>query len=69
MIQPSRLESQDKGPLYIVIDTNVFLSRLDMVEEVRDGTSENPQPFIVIPWTVIRVSISKKQNSNSTVTI
>ncbi|XP_032663477.1 transcriptional protein SWT1 isoform X2 [Odontomachus brunneus] len=49
------LESQEKGPLYIVIDTNVFLTNLEIIEEARDATFKNyPRPFIVIPWTVIR---------------
>ncbi|XP_011135656.1 transcriptional protein SWT1 isoform X2 [Harpegnathos saltator] len=49
------IESQEKGPLYIVIDTNVFLTNLEIIEQARDVTFKNyPRPFIVIPWTVIR---------------
>jgi len=40
------------------VDTNVFLSNLKIIEEARDATFKNyPRPFIVIPWTVINVSI------------
>lgn len=49
---------KEKDPLYIVIDTNVFLSNLEVVEKARDAQFKSyPRPFIVIPWTVIRVSI------------
>ncbi|XP_014484962.1 PREDICTED: transcriptional protein SWT1 isoform X2 [Dinoponera quadriceps] len=48
-------ESKEKGPLYIVIDTNVFLSNLEIIEQARDTAFKNyPRPFIVVPWTVIR---------------
>lgn len=57
LIQPGGLESEDKSPLHIVIDTNVFLSNLEIVEEARNATDINPRPVIVIPWTVISVSI------------
>ncbi|XP_043286285.1 transcriptional protein SWT1 [Venturia canescens] len=50
---PSREER--KPSLYIVIDTNVFLSNLAAVEEARDAIFRNyGRPLIVIPWTVIR---------------
>ncbi|KAH0947192.1 hypothetical protein HN011_004039 [Eciton burchellii] len=51
-IQPDKLESQDDGPLHIVVDTNVFLSNLDIIEQIKK-TNGNLRPFIVIPWTVI----------------
>lgn len=44
--------------LYIIIDTNVFLSNLPFIEEVRDSRSDKyGRPFIVIPWTVIQVHV------------
>ncbi|XP_011641920.1 transcriptional protein SWT1 isoform X1 [Pogonomyrmex barbatus] len=53
LTQSNKMELQ-KSPLYIVVDTNVFLSNLEVIEEVRDATFKNyPRPFIVIPWTVI----------------
>lgn len=57
LIPPS--ESQDKDRLYIVIDTNIFLSNLALVEEAKNANFKNhSRPFIVIPWTVICVSLS-----------
>ncbi|KYN17127.1 Uncharacterized protein C1orf26 like protein [Trachymyrmex cornetzi] len=54
LTQFNNTESHGKGPLYIVIDTNVFLSNLEIVEEAKDAVFKNyPRPFIVIPWTVI----------------
>ncbi|XP_018338067.1 PREDICTED: transcriptional protein SWT1 isoform X2 [Trachymyrmex septentrionalis] len=54
LTQSNNTESHGKGPLYIVIDTNVFLSNLAIVEEAKDAVFKNyPRPFIVIPWTVI----------------
>lgn len=59
LMQPNGAESQEKGPLYIIVDTNVFLTNLQIVEEARDTVFKNyPRPFIVIPWTVICVSIT-----------
>ncbi|XP_012232697.1 transcriptional protein SWT1 [Linepithema humile] len=47
-------ESQEKGPLHIVVDTNVFLVNLEIIEEARDTVFKHyPRPFIIIPWTVI----------------
>jgi len=57
LTQPNKTESHEKGPLYIVVDTNVFLSNLDIIKKARDITFKNySRPFIVIPWTVICVS-------------
>ncbi|XP_011863191.1 PREDICTED: transcriptional protein SWT1-like [Vollenhovia emeryi] len=54
LTQPNEIESHEKSPLYIVVDTNVFLSNLEVIERARDTTFKNyPRPFIVIPWTVI----------------
>ncbi|EFN66674.1 Uncharacterized protein C1orf26 [Camponotus floridanus] len=54
LIQCNNTEPQERKPLYIVVDTNVFLSNLKIIEEARDATFKNyPRPFIVIPWTVI----------------
>lgn len=44
--------------LYIVVDTNVFLSNLPVIEEARDTIFKTfGRPFIVVPWTVIQVSL------------
>ncbi|XP_074101582.1 swt1 RNA endoribonuclease isoform X2 [Cotesia typhae] len=41
--------------LYIVVDTNVFLSNMIAIEEARDAIFKfYNRPIIVIPWTVIR---------------
>lgn len=48
--------NDQQNALYIVIDTNVFLSNLEFIEEVRDSRSEAfGRPFLVIPWTVLQV--------------
>lgn len=52
---PSSTIQEEKKTLYIVIDTNVFLSELKAVEKARDiqfGTYN--RPILVVPWTVIR---------------
>lgn len=68
LTQPNKVESHEKRPLYIVIDTNVFLSNLEIIEKAKDTTFKNyPRPFIVIPWTVIRVSIMFQYSQNSIV--
>ncbi|XP_058790584.1 transcriptional protein SWT1-like isoform X2 [Phymastichus coffea] len=52
--------------LYIIIDTNVFLSNLPFVEEVRDSQSEKfGRPFIVIPWTVLQELDYIKDNKDN----
>ncbi|KAM0732746.1 Transcriptional protein SWT1 [Formica fusca] len=66
LIQHNRTEPQEKSPLYIVVDTNVFLSNLKIIEEARDATFKNyPRPFIVIPWTVIH-ELDYIKNNKST---
>lgn len=65
-IQYNGTESQEKSPLYIVVDTNVFLSNLQIIEEARDATFKNyPRPFIVIPWTVIHELDYIKDNKST----
>ena len=50
--------ARNKKALYIVVDTNVFLSNLQAVEEARDSVFKSfGRPFIAIPWTVIKVSL------------
>lgn len=45
----------DLRSLYIVVDTNVFLSNLGAVEEARDAVFKiYGRPIIVVPWTVFR---------------
>ncbi|XP_076171131.1 swt1 RNA endoribonuclease [Ptiloglossa arizonensis] len=49
------LEQQEKRQLYIVVDTNVFLSNIEAIELAKETTFKiYDQPVIVIPWTVIR---------------
>lgn len=63
LTQSNKIESHEKGPLYIVVDTNVFLSNLEIIEKARDTIFKNyPRPFIVIPWTVICVGITICEN-------
>ncbi|KAK0180589.1 hypothetical protein PV327_002956 [Microctonus hyperodae] len=48
-------EMNDRRALYIVIDTNVFLTNLEMVEKARDTIFKRyGRPILVIPWTTIR---------------
>lgn len=52
---PSSTIQEEKKTLYIVIDTNVFLSNIEAIKKARDiqfGTYN--RPILVIPWTVIR---------------
>lgn len=50
-------EQQEKKHLYIVVDTNVFLSNIDAVELARETIFKTyDHSVIVVPWTVIRVS-------------
>jgi hypothetical protein len=50
------LDTGEKYALYIIVDTNVFLSNLSLIEEIRDSYSDIfGRPFIVIPWTVLQV--------------
>ncbi|XP_014237391.1 transcriptional protein SWT1-like [Trichogramma pretiosum] len=56
---------EQKSSLYIVVDTNVFLSNLSFIEEILDSNSEKfGRPFIVIPWTVIEELDYIKENKN-----
>ncbi|KAK0177029.1 hypothetical protein PV328_001119 [Microctonus aethiopoides] len=48
-------EINDRRALYIVIDTNVFLTNLEIVEKARDTIFKRyGRPIVVIPWTTIR---------------
>ncbi|XP_076765588.1 swt1 RNA endoribonuclease isoform X2 [Xylocopa sonorina] len=48
-------QQQAKKHLYIVVDTNVFLSNIDTVELAKETIFKTyGHPLIVIPWTVIR---------------
>ncbi|CAK9829010.1 Transcriptional protein SWT1 [Anthophora retusa] len=52
---PLLSEQHEKKQLYIVIDTNVFLSNIEAIELARKSNFKTyDQPVIVIPWTVIR---------------
>lgn len=48
----------DKQTLYVVVDTNVFLSNLKTVTELLEdsGSAKSPyKPVVVVPWTVLQV--------------
>ncbi|KAJ8668678.1 hypothetical protein QAD02_010341 [Eretmocerus hayati] len=48
-------EGSGQNSPYIVVDTNVLLSNLPFIEEIRDSHSDIcEKPFIVIPWTVLQ---------------
>nr|XP_012138149.1 PREDICTED: transcriptional protein SWT1 isoform X1 [Megachile rotundata] len=52
---PLPAEQQEKRQVYIVVDTNVFLSNIEMIDLLKETTFKTyDQPLIVIPWTVIR---------------
>lgn len=52
------IQEGKKKTLYIVVDTNVFLSNLDAIVKVMTTRfAKYDKPILVIPWTVIRVSI------------
>lgn len=60
------LKSNNKK-LYIVIDTNVFLSNLPVINKVRDIEFRNyGNPIIVVPWTVLRELDYIKDDKNNT---
>lgn len=51
--------TESTNRLYMVIDTNVLLSDLKFIEDVRDSNSEiYGRPFLVIPWTVLQVKMN-----------
>ncbi|KAL2747576.1 transcriptional protein SWT1-like isoform X2 [Vespula maculifrons] len=52
---PSLPMQEEKKTLYIVVDTNVFLSNLDaIVKAMTTEFARYDKPILVIPWTVIR---------------
>ncbi|CAD1480610.1 unnamed protein product, partial [Heterotrigona itama] len=52
---PLIAEQQEKKHVYIVVDTNVFLSNIDAVELARETIFKTyDHSVIVVPWTVIR---------------
>ncbi|XP_043514152.1 transcriptional protein SWT1 isoform X4 [Frieseomelitta varia] len=52
---PLLSEQQEKKHLYIVVDTNVFLSNIDAVELARETIFKTyDHSIILVPWTVIR---------------
>ncbi|XP_078040802.1 swt1 RNA endoribonuclease isoform X2 [Augochlora pura] len=58
-------EMQEKKQLYVVVDTNVFLSNINAIELMKETKFKTfDHPFIVIPWTVIR-ELDYIKNSNS----
>lgn len=49
-------KSEARKILYIVVDTNVFLSDLDIIIKARNAEFERiGQATILVPWTVIKV--------------
>ncbi|XP_057333316.1 transcriptional protein SWT1 [Microplitis mediator] len=62
-----RETSDSLRKLYIVVDTNVFLSNLQAIEEARDAVFKfYHRPIIIVPWTVIReLDFIKDDKSNS----
>ncbi|XP_076248874.1 swt1 RNA endoribonuclease isoform X2 [Calliopsis andreniformis] len=63
----SLLEHREKKQLYIVVDTNVFLSNIEAVELAKEAVFKTyDRPFIVIPWTVIRELDYIKDNHSKT---
>ncbi|XP_076649695.1 swt1 RNA endoribonuclease isoform X1 [Halictus rubicundus] len=60
-------EQQEKRQLYIVVDTNVFLSNISAIDLAKGTVFKTfDQPFIVIPWTVIRELDYIKNNNGKT---
>lgn len=54
---PLLSEKQTKNYLYIVVDTNVFLTNINTIELARETAFKTyDHSLIVIPWTVICVS-------------
>ncbi|XP_026669491.1 transcriptional protein SWT1-like [Ceratina calcarata] len=60
-------EQHAKEHLYIVVDTNVFLSNIDAIEIAKETSFVTyDKPIIVIPWTVIReLDYIKDDNSKT----
>ncbi|OAD53425.1 Transcriptional protein SWT1, partial [Eufriesea mexicana] len=49
------MEQQTRKYLYIVVDTNVFLSNINAIDLARETTFKSyDHSIIVVPWTVIR---------------
>lgn len=62
-------ENTDKRILYIVVDTNVFLSNLKTVTELLEDsgkTKSHYRPFVVVPWTVLQELDYIKDNKSRT---
>lgn len=58
---------QEKKQLYIVVDTNVFLSNITAIDLAKETVFKTfDHPFIVIPWTVIRELDYIKNNNGKT---
>ncbi|XP_026299733.1 transcriptional protein SWT1 [Apis mellifera] len=68
---PLLSEKQAKNYLYIVVDTNVFLTNIDTIELARETTFKTyDHSLIVIPWTVIcELDYIKNDNGKSKPTI
>lgn len=67
--QPEHIHNVDQD-LYIVVDTNVFISNLAFVEDLRDHCFENfGLPVLVIPWVVMQELDALKSNKSSAATM
>ncbi|XP_046845452.1 transcriptional protein SWT1-like [Xenia sp. Carnegie-2017] len=73
VVRPSKIQNNDmdlcysngsfEGSLYIVLDTNVLLSHLKFVVELKDYPIPGiGMPILVIPWIVIQELDSLKEN-------
>ncbi|KZC08401.1 Transcriptional protein SWT1 [Dufourea novaeangliae] len=64
---PPLSEQPEKRQLYIVVDTNVFLSNIDAIELAKETTFKTfDRILLVIPWTVIReLDYIKDDNSKT----
>ncbi|XP_062608177.1 transcriptional protein SWT1-like [Saccostrea cucullata] len=67
--QPGHIHSVDHG-LHIVVDTNVFISNLAFVQDLRDHCFEKfGLPNLVIPWVVMQELDALKSNKSSAATM
>ncbi|XP_061189229.1 transcriptional protein SWT1-like isoform X2 [Saccostrea echinata] len=67
--QPGHIQSVDHG-LHIVVDTNVFISNLAFVQDLRDHCFEQfGLPNLVIPWVVMQELDALKSNKSSAATM
>lgn len=58
---PRAPPNEDKQIVYVVVDTNVFLSNLKSVTELLEDSqkSKDYRPVVVVPWMVLQVRVSQ----------